>query len=111
MAKNFIAPADPVTVPAPSGGVVSGTAYLIGSLFGVAGNAAAVGVGFPLHRTGVWELPKATGVNWLVGAKLYWDNAAKVVTNVATSNTLIGTARNDRVNADTVAEIVLGIVA
>lgn len=111
MAKNFIAPADPVTVPAPAGGVVSGSAYLIGALFGVAGNTAAEGAGFPLHRTGVWELPKADAVNWAVGAKLYWDNTGKAVTNVATNNTLIGTARNARVNADAVAEVVLGIVA
>lgn len=111
MAKNYIAPSDPVTVPAPSGGVVSGTAYLIGALFGVAGNSAAVGVGFPLHRVGVWELPKTTAINWLVGAKLYWDNTAKAVTNVSSGNTLIGTARNDRINADTVAEVILGIVA
>jgi predicted RecA/RadA family phage recombinase len=111
MAKNYIAPSDPVTVPAPAGGVVSGTAYLIGALFGVAGNSAAQGLGFPLHLRGVWELPKTTGINWLVGAKLYWDNTAKAITNVAAGNTLVGTARNDRVNADTVAEVILGIVA
>lgn len=111
MAKNYIAPSDPVTVPAPAGGVVSGLAYLIGALFGVAGNTAGAGIGVPLHLRGVWELPKATGVNWLVGAKLYWDNTNKVLTNSASGNTLVGTARNDRVNGDTVAEIILGIVA
>lgn len=111
MAKNFIAQADPVTIPAPAGGVVSGLAYLIGALFGIAGNTAAAGVGFPLQTRGVWELPKAAGVNWLVGAKLYWDNTAKAITNVAAGNTLVGTARNDRVNGDAVAEVILGIVA
>ncbi|QEL26147.1 DUF2190 family protein [Bosea sp. F3-2] len=111
MAKNYIAPSDPVTVPAPAGGVVSGLAYLIGALFGVAGNTAAAGIGFPLHVRGVWSLPKAAGVNWLVGAKLYWDNANRVVTNVAAGSTLIGTARNDRINTDTDAEVIFGIVA
>lgn len=108
MAKNYIAPSDPVTVPAPAGGVVSGTAYLIGALFGVAGNSAAQTVPFPLHRGGVWLLPKATAVNWLVGAQLYWDNTAKLITNVSSGNTAVGKARNDRVNADTDAEVILG---
>lgn len=111
MATNYIAPDDPITVPAPVGGVVSGAAYLIGALFGIAGNVAAEGVGFPLHRRGVWSLPKAAGVNWTVGAKLYWDNTAKAVTNVATSNTLIGTARNAAANGDAAAEVILGLVA
>ncbi|PZR94164.1 MAG: hypothetical protein DI537_08730 [Stutzerimonas stutzeri] len=112
MATNFIAPADPLTVPAPAGGVISGTAYLIGAaLFGIAGNTAAEGVGFPLHRQGVWSLPKAGSVNWAIGAKLYWDNTAKAVTNVATNNTLIGVSREARVNADTTVEVALGLVA
>jgi predicted RecA/RadA family phage recombinase len=111
MATNFIAPDDPLTLPAPSGGVVSGTAYLIGATFGVAGNSAAEGAGFPLHRRGVWQLPKATGVNFGVGAKLYWDNTASAVTSTATSNILIGVSRQARVNADTTVEVALGLVA
>ena len=111
MANNFIAPADPHTLPAPAGGVVSGSAYLIGAAFGIAGNTAAEGAGFPFHRSGVWSMPKATGVNWAVGAKLYWDNTAKAVTNVATSNTLIGVSREARVNADATVEVALGVVA
>lgn len=111
MATNFIAPDDPLTLPAPAGGVVSGTAYKIGDSFGIAGNSAAAGENFPLHRAGVWLLPKATAVNWLVGVKLYWDDAAKKVTNVSASNTLIGVSRHARVNADTTVEVALGIVA
>lgn len=111
MATNYIAPDDPLSLPAPSGGVVSGTAYLIAATFGIAGNSAAEGAIFPLHRRGVWLLPKATAVNWLVGAKLYWDNTAKNVTNVATNNTLIGVSREVRVNADTTVEVALGLVA
>lgn len=111
MATNFIAPDEPLTLPAPSGGVTSSTAYLIGAAFGIAGDSAAEGEGFPLHRRGVWRLPKATAVNWTVGAKLYWDNTAKNVTNVATNNTLIGVSREARVNADTTVEVALGLVA
>ena len=29
---------------------------------------------------------------WTAGAKVYWDNSAKRVTNVASGNTLIGVA-------------------
>jgi predicted RecA/RadA family phage recombinase len=111
MATNFITGDDPLSLPAPAGGVVSGTAYLIGAAFGIAGDSAAQGEVFPLHRRGVWSLPKATAVNWVVGAKLYWDDAAKKVTNVSASNTLIGVSREARVNADTTVEVALGIVA
>lgn len=111
MATNYIAADDPLSLPAPAGGVVSGTAYKIGDAFGVAGNSAAAGDIFPFHRRGVWSLPKATAVNWLVCAKLYWDDTAKKVTNVSASNTLIGVSREVRVNADTTVEVALGIVA
>lgn len=111
MATNYIAPDDPLTLPAPAGGVVSSTPYKIGDTFGIAGNTAAAGDLFPLHRRGVWDLPKATAVNWLVGVKLYWDDTAKKVTNVSSGNTLIGTARQARINADTTAEVALGLVA
>lgn len=111
MATNYVAPGDPVKMLAPTGGVVSGTAYLIGALFGVAGNTAAQGIEFPLHTVGIWNLPKATGVNWVQGAKLYWDDTAKNVTNVSSGNTLIGTSREAQINGDTFVNVRLGIVA
>lgn len=69
MARNFIQPGDVLTLTAPSGGVVSGTAYLIGGLLVVAQNTAAQGVAFEGRTVGVFTLPKATGQTWSEGAK------------------------------------------
>lgn len=111
MASNFVALGEPLKVIAPAGGVVSGTAYLIGAAFGIAGDTAAEGEEFGLHRQHIWRLPKAAGVNWTAWAKVYWDNAAKNVTNVSAGNTLIGISREARINADTTVEVALGLVA
>ena len=100
--KNYIQPGKVVTLTAPTCGVVSGNGYLIGTLFVVAAASVAQGLPFEGMVEEVFSLPKATGVNWVEGAALYWDNTAKVVTNVSTSNKLIGAALNARINADTV---------
>lgn len=103
--KNFIQPGDVVTLTAPTGGVVSGSGYLIGTMFVVAAGNAAQATPFEGKTTGVFNLTKATGVNWVQGAALYWDNTAKAITNSASGNKMIGTAMNARVNADTTCEI------
>jgi len=92
MARNFIKSGDVLTLTAPSGGVVSGAAYLIGSLLVVAQNTAAQGNEFEGKTTGVFALPKATGQAWTQGAKVYWDNTAKNFTTSSTDNTLAGVA-------------------
>lgn len=89
--NNFFKPAEVQTFTAPSGGVVSGTGYLIGALFVVATITAAVGTQFEGVVVGSVYLPKASGA-WTEGALLYWDNTAKNVTTVSTSNTRIGCA-------------------
>lgn len=52
------------------------------------------------------DAPKAA-VAWSALDKLYWDNTAKVFTNVATSNTLIGYALQDAL----VGDATIGLVA
>lgn len=51
------------------------------------------------------DAPKAP-VAWSGLDKLYWDNTAKVVTNVATSNTLIGYALQDALVGDATTGLV-----
>lgn len=75
MAQNMVQRGEKVELTAPSGGVVSGQAYLIGSLFVVAQFSAAVGDPFTGEVVGVWELPKATGYEVSEGEVLYWDVA------------------------------------
>ena len=90
--QNFVKPGNTVTRIAPSGGVVSGSAYLIGSLLVVAQTTAAEGAEFEGLVEGVVTLPKTDGQAWTVGQKLYWDAGNACCTNVATAGQLIGVA-------------------
>ncbi len=90
MAKNLVQDGNILTFVAPSGGVVSGTGYLIGATFVVANATVAEGGLFAGSLTGVWSLPKAATITPAPGALLYWDNTAKNVTTTASGNTLIG---------------------
>lgn len=89
--KNFIQSGNIVPVAAPSGGVISGGGVLIGNLFGIANITAAEGAPIEMSTVGVFDLTKAAGAI-AVGAKVYWDAAAKVATGTASTNALIGTA-------------------
>ena len=98
MATNYIQPGDVVTVPAPSGGVVSGAGVVIGSLFGVATTTAAETVPVALATTGVFELPKVSAQAWTVGARIYWDASGGEATTTASTHKLIGVAVADAAN-------------
>jgi len=73
--NNFLKTGKIVTYTAPAGGVVSGTAYLIGSLLVVATNTVAQGLPFEGATFGIFTLPKAAGAAWTEGQLLYWDSA------------------------------------
>ena len=62
MAKNYVQDGDVLTLTAPTGGVVSGSPYTIGSIACVALVTAAAGLPFAAKATGVFELPCATGL-------------------------------------------------
>ena len=72
--------------------VASGAGVLVGKLFGVAMISAKSGEEVEIKTDGVFELPKTSGQAWTVGADIYWDDTAKVVTTTTTSNTLVGKA-------------------
>lgn len=90
--KNYIKSGDTLTLTAPVGGVVSGTAYLIGTMLVIATTTAAAGEQFEGRTVGVYEVPKVSAQAWTVGARIYWDDSAKLFTTVLTSNTLVGVA-------------------
>ncbi len=95
--KNFIQPGNVITVAAPAD-VVSGAGVLVGAMFGIASGNAKSTEDLELQVTGVFELPKVAAQAWTQGAKIYWDNTAKLATTVTTSNTLIGVATAAAVN-------------
>lgn len=90
--QNYVESGDNLTLAAPSGGVVSGTPYLIGTLFGVAATTAAQGDDFVLKTMGVFDLPKTSALAISVGDALYWDNTAKELNKTSSGNTLVGKA-------------------
>jgi predicted RecA/RadA family phage recombinase len=88
--KNYINDGEDIVVVAPAGGTVSGSPVLIGAaLFGVAVNTVAAGANVGIKTEGHFTLAKAA-VTIVAGDKAYWDNTAKLITNVSTSNTLVG---------------------
>ncbi|MCF7700547.1 DUF2190 family protein [Loktanella sp. M215] len=89
--KNYVYSGEKIDLPAPVT-AVSGAAMLIGAMFGVCQNAAAVGEDLVLITQGAFDLPKLAAQAWTVGQKVYWDDTAKLVTSVATGNSLIGVA-------------------
>jgi predicted RecA/RadA family phage recombinase len=104
--KTFVQKGDVLDAIAPTGGVVSGNAYLIAKAFGSAAATAAEGETFALVVEGVVNLPKATGAITQF-ATVYWDDVAKNVTTTATSNTKIGYATAAQISADTTVNVKL----
>ena len=103
--KDFSKPGVMMTVPAPSGGVVSGAGVLVGAMFGVAAKTAAESDPLEIMTTGVHSLPKTSAQAWTLGAKVYWDNSAKVVTTTASGNTAIGVAAAIAANPSAYGEV------
>lgn len=86
--KNFIQPGDNLDCLAPYA-VASGNGFLDGAEFAVASTDAAQGAPVQGVTRGVFALPKAA-VAVVRKTVAYWDNAARVVTNVAAGNTKVG---------------------
>lgn len=89
--KNYVQPGERISLPAPYD-VASGAGLLVGSIFGVAMHAALSGAPVETQLTGVASLAKAGSQAWTVGARIYWDDTAKVTTTTASTNKLIGVA-------------------
>ena len=89
--RNYIQPGHAIALAAPYA-VVSGDGLLVGSIFGVASHDAASGAEVEAQLTGVLDLAKAASQAWTAGARVYWDNTARRVTNVASGNSLVGVA-------------------
>ena len=89
--KNFIGVGNRVTLVAAAV-TTSGRAILIGSLFGIAESAAAIGDPLVLAMNGIYDLPKTALQAWTVGQLIYWDVATSRVTNVVATNKLVGVA-------------------
>ena len=105
--KNFIQTGAIVTVTAAAA-VASGGVVILAGLIGVAQTAAEIGDEVAIVREGVFELPKATGEAWTVGATIYYDESAGECTTTPTDNVELGVALAAADTAATVGQVVIG---
>jgi predicted RecA/RadA family phage recombinase len=89
--KNFLQQGNTLTLIAPYA-LLGGQGFQVGTLFAVASSDAAISAEVEGNTTGVYRLTAATADVVAVGAKVYWDNTAKNVTTVVSTNILIGCA-------------------
>lgn len=101
--KNFIQCGDTLTAPAPAGGVVSGGAYLIGAMFGVAVYDAEPGAEAEFKTTGVFALGKTAAEQWVPGDPINWIVATSKVGKGA--GLLIGYAADFALNPSDVGAV------
>jgi len=73
--KTFKQPGTVLTLTAPTGGVVSGTAYLIGTLVVIATETVAQTLSFAALVAGVVDVPKVEDEAWTEGLKIYFDES------------------------------------
>lgn len=109
--KNFVQAGNVLTLLAPYV-LLSGDGCLVGSIFGVATNAAANGASVEVWvDAAVVNLTAVTADTGAVGTKMYWDNTAKKLTTTATSNSLVGALAIAKTGTDTTATVRLNGVS
>ena len=89
--RSFVQRGHSIPLIAPYA-VASGAPFKVGAFIGVAVAAAALGAAVEGMPEGVFQLPKVSAQAWSVGDRIYWDDAAKLMTTVSASNTLVGVA-------------------
>src|SRR5690606_26658653 len=101
---NFISNGDTMTVTVNPQGRKAGDPYIANSVFGiVAGDIGVNGIGV-VNLTGVYRLPKGSGVIGQ-GSTVYWDVAAQQITTSAAGNTLAGMAWKSAGLNDTTVDV------
>ncbi len=101
--KNFVQNGHMITVPAPTGGIKSGTGMIVGNLFGIASMSSAEGKNVEIATTGVFDLPKAANTTFTLGQLVSWDAANGQVVAPATGMYPIGVSIYDAGNGTTTA--------
>lgn len=99
--KNFLHEGILITAPAPEGGILADSGFVVGNIFGVACYSADEGMPVELSTTGVYRLPKAPAAVITVGALVSWDISGKEVTTPGAGHYPIGVAIEEAGNGDT----------
>lgn len=104
---NWIQDGKFLTLTAPTGGVVSGRFYVIGTLVVCATATVDEGLPFVAATQGVISHAKTSAQAWTEGAAIYWDDSANVLTTVSTDNTLVGPAAAAAANPSATGRVLL----
>lgn len=105
--KNYKGSGDIVTVAAPEA-ASSGEFLIKGGIHGVAGIAVDNGANVPLHRNGVFTLPKEAGTAWVAGDRLFWNASTKVFSKDVTDRPVEAVAAAAAESAATTGDVLLG---
>lgn len=103
--KNFVQPGNSIEVLAPTGGVVSGQAFIVGSHFGVASKDAADGDPVNMLTEGVVRVQKLGSDNMVVGEKVNFNDTTKNVQEATTDLDGVGTVTKDAASPAVLVEI------
>jgi predicted RecA/RadA family phage recombinase len=104
--KNYVQPGRTLSLVAPYD-VASGAAFLVGGIFAVASAAALSGETAEGAREGVFDLAKVSAQAWSQGDPIYWDNTAKLCTNVPGDLLRVGYAVDAAANPTSAGRVVL----
>lgn len=105
--KTQYGSADIVKRVAPSGGVTSGVAIMIGTQLLVPLATAAEGIEFEAATRGVFRIVKTAGggTGAAAGVKAYWTTAASAISALSAGGVLIGAFDLVAADGDTVARV------
>ena len=83
--QNYVQPGDVVALTAPYT-VTSGQGAKVGSIFGVAETDILINVEGQFRVVGVFDLTKATGLDFAQGDRVYWDNVQRKCVDTDSGN-------------------------
>lgn len=89
----------------PVSAVAAGDVVVQGLLVGVATNAIAAGEKSSLAIAGVFRFPKAAGVTFGAGERVYWDGST--TTKTAGGNDYLGLAEVEAASAALTVDVIL----
>jgi len=106
--RNYVEPADTITIAAPAvTGCKSGDVVIVGNLVGVAVGDAVAGAEIELALTGAYSLPKGAGA-LNQGTVVTWSGTA--VETAGAGDLCLGVVIKDAIAEDTTAVVRLGNV-
>lgn len=111
MSKNFIQEGKVLTfenIDPVAGDINSGDIIVIGAIAGVAKTSIPNGKKGAVGISGIYSLPKASGVV-SQGQKLYWSDTNSNLSTTATGNTLVGVAASAALSADSNVQLLLNV--